>query len=77
MPLLRCVPNIHVEHDDFGRHRRHLVAEAVRVDALHVRGKRVLPARLALALVDHLVVGADNLHVNVKEAALGYLEHQT
>ena len=39
---LGFLADVHAEHDHFGRHRRHLVAEAVLVDAVAVRSKRVL-----------------------------------
>ena len=44
------LPDVHREHNDLGRHGRHLVGEAVLVHAVHVRRERVLAVRLALTL---------------------------
>ena len=68
--------DIHREHDNLGGHSRHLIAEAVLVDAVHVSGERVLAVGLAVALVDDLVVGPGDLHVDVEEAALDHLERE-
>ncbi len=68
--------HVHREHDDLGRHGAHLVAEAVLVNAVGVRGECVLAVGLAVALVDHLVVRSGDLDVNVEEAALDHLEHE-
>ena len=69
--------DIHGEHDDLGRHGRHLIAEAVLVDAVGVRRERVLAVGLAIALIDQLVVGPGDLDVDVEEAALDHFEHET
>lgn len=53
--------NVHCEHDHFWGHRGHLIAEAVGVDAVHVRCECVFAGAFALALVDLFVVRASDL----------------
>lgn len=72
--LLGRLPNGHVEHDHLGRHGGHLIREAIRVDAGCVCCKREFAGRFALALIDYLVVGAHDAHINVQEATLGNLK---
>ena len=68
--------NVHGEHDNLGRHSGHFIAKTVLVDAVGVRGERVLAVGLAIALVDDLVVGSGDEHVDVEEAALDDLERE-
>ena len=75
--LLGRLANVHIEEHHLGSHGAHLIAEAVGVDSRYMRRKRVFAAGLSLALVNHSAIWADDFHVNVKESALGDLEHQT
>jgi hypothetical protein len=59
--LLFLVADNHVEHDRLGGERRHLVAEAVLVEASCVRGKCVLAVGLALTRIHNFALGVDNL----------------
>ena len=43
--------DLHGEHDNLGSHGGHFVAEAIPVDAVHVRRKSVLTVALPLTLV--------------------------
>ncbi len=56
--VFRGFPHFHSEHDNFGGHGGHLVAEAVPVQPVHVSSKCVLATRLTLSRVDHSVIRA-------------------
>ncbi len=56
--VFRGFPHFHSEHDNLGGHRRHLVAEAVPVQPVHVSSKCVLATRLTLTRVYRSVIGA-------------------
>ena len=74
--LLRCLSEIHREHDDLGRHGRHLVAEAVGEDPIHVRREGEPAVALSLLLVHHFAIGTYQLYVDVQEAAFHNLKCQ-
>merc|ERR550519_1142583 len=75
-PVSRSVSNVHAEHHYLRSHGGHLIAEAVLVDAVHVRCESVLPVGLPLPGMYGLSVRSHNPHVNVEEASLRHLEHE-
>ena len=53
--------NVHAEHDHFGCHGGHLVAEAVLEFSVHVSRKRILSIGLPITTVDDTTIWATNL----------------
>ena len=53
--------DVNTEHHNLWCHRRHFVAEAVFIHAIHVRCKRVFSVRLPLTRVDRFAIWSNNL----------------
>lgn len=53
---LALLSEVHRKLDDLWSHGRHLVAEAVLVDSVHVRGESVLAVRLPLSGINDLPI---------------------
>lgn len=60
----RGLSDIDGEHDDLGRHGRHLVAEAELVGSVHVRRHGVFPTGLSVAFVNLLTIRPGYLEIH-------------